>query len=131
VFYKELKIAIVDVNVNIKFFYSFRGMKDNYPIVHHVFFWLKNPHSQEDLTQLIAGVKTLSQIPTVAQLQVGVVASTEIRDVVDSSWSVSELLFFHNLEGQQVYQTHPIHLEFVKNHSHLWSKVVVYDSVEA
>ena len=106
-------------------------MKKNYPVLHHVFFWLKNPNSKEDLRKLIAGVKLLSAIPTVAELHVGVVASTEIRDVVDNSWSVSELMFFHTLEDQQAYQVHPLHLEFVKNCSHLWEKVKVYDSIEA
>ncbi len=106
-------------------------MNTKYPVVHHVFFWLKNRDSKEDLKKLVAGVKTLSKIPSVASLHVGVVASTEIRDVVDNSWNVSELMFFEDLEGQQVYQTHPIHLAFVENHSHLWEKVVVYDSVEA
>ena len=106
-------------------------MKKNYPLVHHVFFWLKNPKSKEDLAQLIAGIKMLSEIPSVAELKVGVVASTEIRDVVDTSWDVSELMFFENVEDQQAYQTHPIHLDFVKNYSSLWEKVLVYDSVEA
>ncbi|RYE56877.1 MAG: Dabb family protein [Sphingobacteriales bacterium] len=106
-------------------------MTINYPVKHQVFFWLRNKDSKQDLDQLIAGVKTLANIPTVAKLWVGVVASTEVREVVDSSWSVSELMFFNDLEGQQAYQTHPIHLEFVKNYSHLWERVVVYDSIEA
>ncbi|MEC7471585.1 MAG: Dabb family protein, partial [Pseudomonadota bacterium] len=29
------------------------------------------------------------------------------------------------------YQTHPLHVKFVEQCSHLWSKVVVYDSVSA
>ncbi|ATP58180.1 stress responsive alpha-beta barrel domain-containing protein [Pedobacter ginsengisoli] len=107
------------------------SMKKNYPVVHHVFFWLKNPDSKEDRDKLVAGVKALSKIPTVKELHVGVVASTEQRDVIDSSWGVSELMFFSDLEGQATYQTHPIHLEFIKNHSHLWEKVIVYDAVEA
>jgi len=107
------------------------NMKENYPVVHHVFFWLKNPNSKEDLDKLVAGVKTLAKIPTVRQLHVGVVASTEKRDVVDNSWGVSELMFFSDLEGQQTYQTHPIHLEFIKNYSHLWEKVIVYDIIDA
>jgi hypothetical protein len=37
-------------------------------------------------------------------------------------------LYFDNVEGQAVYQTHAIHQEFAKNYSHLWEKVVVYDS---
>lgn len=101
-----------------------------YPIVHHVFFWLKNPASSDDRDKLIAGLKTLSQIDTVKELRVGVVASTEKRDVVDNSWAVSELMFFNDLDGQAVYQTHPIHLQFIKNCSHLWEKVIVYDSID-
>lgn len=101
-----------------------------YPVVHHVFFWLKNPDSKADRDQLIAGVKTLAKIETVGVLHVGVAASTEKRDVVDNSWAVSELMFFSDLEGQATYQTHPLHLEFIKNCSHLWEKVIVYDALE-
>ncbi|RFS25149.1 Dabb family protein [Chitinophaga silvatica] len=103
------------------------NMAKKYPIAHHVFFWLKNPDSKEDRDKLIAGVKTLAKIETVKEIQVGIVANTEKRDVVDTSWGVSELLFFNDLEGQAVYQDHPIHQEFIKNCSHLWDKVVVYD----
>jgi hypothetical protein len=106
-------------------------MNNTFPVVHHVFFWLKNPSSKEDRDQLINGIKTLSAIPTVCDIHVGIVASTEKRDVVDNSWDISELLFFGDLKGQETYQTHPIHLEFIKNHSHLWEKVLVYDIVQA
>ena len=107
------------------------NMEKKYPVVHHVFFWLKNPDSKEDRDKLVAGVKTLSKIETVRELRVGVVAPTEKRDVVDNSWGVSELIFFSDLAGQATYQHHPVHLEFIKNCSHLWSKVIVYDAVEA
>ncbi|MES2274665.1 MAG: Dabb family protein [Bacteroidota bacterium] len=102
-----------------------------YPVIHHVFFWLKNPASKADRDQLIAGVKTLSAIETVRDMHVGVVASTEKRDVVENSWDVSELLFFSDLEGQAVYQSHPLHQDFINNCSHLWQKVVVYDAISA
>ena len=102
--------------------------ESKYPVVHHVFFWLKNPESKEDRDKLISGVKTLAKIETVRELRVGIVASTEKRDVVDNSWAVSELMFFSDLAGQAVYQTHPIHLEFIKNCSSLWEKVIVYDA---
>src|SRR5262249_33969050 len=98
-------------------------------MVHHVFFTLKNPASTEDRDKLIEGVKTLSKIETVRELHVGVIASTEKRDVVNTDWQVSELMFFDDLAGQAVYQNHPIHLDFVKNYSHLWAKVVVYDTM--
>jgi len=106
------------------------GHAAKYPVVHHVFFWLKNPGSTEDRDKLVEGVKTLSKIKTVKELRVGVVASTEKRDVVDNSWAVSELMFFSDLAGQAAYQTDPIHLEFIKNYGHLWEKVIVYDAVE-
>lgn len=105
--------------------------EEEWPIVHHVFFWLKNPGSTEDRDKLVAGVKTLAKIETVRKLRVGVVASTEKRDVVDNSWAVSELMFFSDLAGQATYQNHPIHLEFIKNCSHLWEKVIVYDAQDA
>jgi hypothetical protein len=98
------------------------------PIVHHVFFWLKNPTSTEDRDKLVAGLKTLAGIPLIKELYVGVLASTEKRDVVDASWQVSELMFFDNLSAQANYQQHELHLAFVKNCSPLWEKVVVYDA---
>ena len=101
------------------------------PLVHHVFFWLKNPDSKADLAQLIAGIRSLAAIETVRGIHVGVPASTEKRDVVDNSYSASEILFFDDAPGQKVYQDHPLHQKFVKECSHLWSKVIVYDAVPA
>jgi hypothetical protein len=100
-------------------------------LVHHVFFWLKNPDSKEDLAKLVAGVKSLHKIETIEYIHVGVPASTEKREVVDNSYAVSELMFFKNLEGQKTYQDHPIHQKFISECSHLWEKVVVYDTINA
>ncbi len=97
-------------------------------LIHHAIFWLKNP-SKENQDKLIEGVKTLSAVPQIKSLHVGIVASTEQRDVVDSSWSVSEIMFFESLDDQAIYQTHPIHQSFVSNYSHLWERVVVYDAL--
>lgn len=99
-------------------------------LAHHVFFWLKNPSSKEDLQKLIAGIQGLSKIETIRRLHVAVPAAVEQRPVVDSSYSVSELILFDDIEGHNVYQSHHIHQQFIKDHNHLWSKVVVYDSVE-
>jgi hypothetical protein len=99
-------------------------------VTHHVYFWLRNPGSKEDLEKLLAGLRTLKEIDTVREIHVGVPASTEARAVVDNTYSASELLFFDDLEGQKHYQDHPIHLKFVENCSHLWEKVIVYDSID-
>jgi hypothetical protein len=40
------------------------------------------------------------------------------------------MVFFNSKEDQESYQTDPIHLKFVEENSHLWSKVVVYDSTD-
>lgn len=108
------------------------GMKKEKPVlVHHVFFWLKNPGSKEDLAKLIAGVKSLEKIETIQYIHVGVPASTEQRDVVDNTYSVSELMFFKDLAGQKTYQDHPIHQKFIADCSGLWEKVIVYDTINA
>lgn len=97
-------------------------------VTHHVFFWLKNPNSEADRNKLIEGIQTLKKIETVRDFHVSIPASTEKRDVVDNSFSVSELLFFDDVAGQDAYQAHPIHLKFVEDCSSLWEKVIVYDS---
>ncbi len=96
-------------------------------IIHHVFFWLKNPGSKEDQDKLIAGLQTLRKIKVIKKMYIGVPASTEKRDVVDNSYAASELMFFDNLADQKAYQDDPIHQKFIADCSHLWEKVVVYD----
>jgi len=107
-----------------------KAAEDKKQLVHHVFFWLKNADSVEDRDKLVEGVKTLTKIESIRKLHVGVLASTEKRDVVDTSWGVSELMFFDDAAGQKVYQDHPIHHAFIKNYGHLWNKVIVYDAAE-
>jgi hypothetical protein len=96
-------------------------------VVHHVFFWLKNPGNKADRDQLIEGLRTLTGIKVIKQLLIGLPASTEKRDVVDNSYDVSELMYFDNAEDQNAYQVDPIHKAFVEKYSHLWERVVVYD----
>lgn len=98
-------------------------------LIHTAYFWLKNSDSIADRDQLIEGLQTLRQIPSVKTLHIGLPATTEKRDVVDNSFQVSELMMFDDLAGQSEYQAHPIHQAFVKNCSHLWSKVAVKDSI--
>lgn len=98
-------------------------------LTHHVFFWLKNPESAADLAKLLEGIRTLAAIETVKSIHVGVPASTEKRAVVESSYHASELLCFDDVEGQSIYQSHPIHQKFVADYSHLWEKVRVFDSI--
>jgi hypothetical protein len=96
-------------------------------VIHHVFFWLKNPSSGEDLEQLLKGLETLRSIDVIKNIYIGVPADTEKRPVIDDSYSASELLFFDDLEAQRIYQDHPVHQQFIAECSSLWEKVLVYD----
>lgn len=98
--------------------------------VHHVFFWLKNENSKEDLQQLLAGLQKLSAAKTIRQFHIGVPADTS-RDVIENSYSVSWLLIFDSAADEASYQTDPVHLQFIKECSHLWYQVVVHDSIDA
>jgi hypothetical protein len=96
--------------------------------VHHVFFWLTNPGNTEDRDRLVEGLKKLSAAGMIRQSHIGQPAGTN-REVIETSYAISWLLFFDNAADQDAYQVDPIHLQFVKECSALWSKVVVYDSV--
>ena len=97
--------------------------------IHHVFFWLNNPDGAEDIYALTQGLKKLSRVQAIREFHIGIPASTS-RAVIESSYSVSWLLLFDNKEDQDSYQVDPIHLNFVKECSHLWGKVIVYDTID-
>ena len=98
--------------------------------IHHVYFWLNNSGNKEDKAKLIDGLKKLSKVSTIKTHYIGQPANTR-REVIDSSYDVSWLLFFDNAADQDSYQTDPIHLKFVEECSSLWKNVVVYDTVDA
>ena len=98
--------------------------------VHHVYFWLKNAGNREDFAQLVEGLTKLSKATTIKHFHIGKPANTS-REVIDGSYAVSWMLIFDNDADQAIYQADPIHLKFIEECAHLWSKVVVYDSIDA
>src|SRR5690606_13510322 len=107
-----------------------KNKKEKEMFVHHVYFWLKNTDSDADRKKLLEGLNSLKPIETIKQVHIGKPADTD-RDVIENTYDFSLLLIFDNLEDQEVYQKHPIHLEFVDKYASLWSKVIVYDSINA
>ena len=95
-------------------------------LIHHVYFWLKEPENQTHKNQLLKALNELIKVKTIKISHVGVPAGTENRDVVDHSYDVSYMVMFDSLADQDAYQTDPIHLKFVEENQHLWEKVVVY-----
>lgn len=104
-------------------------IKINGTLVHHVYFWLNEPKNEKHKKQLLEGLNELAKVKTIKLSHIGFPAETEKRDVVDHSYSISYLAMFDNQAGQDAYQIDPIHLKFVEENAHLWSKVIVYDSV--
>ncbi|MES2730948.1 MAG: Dabb family protein [Bacteroidota bacterium] len=98
--------------------------------VHHVYFWLKNADNTEEHARLLKGIQTLKNIEVIKTIHIGVPANTN-RGVIDASYAFSQLMIFDNPQDQEVYQSHPIHLKFIEDCASLWSKVIVYDSVDA
>lgn len=100
-------------------------------LVHHVYFWLKEPKNEAHKKQLVNALNELLKVSTIKMSHIGYPAGTESRDVVDHSYSVSYMVMFDDQAGQDAYQVDPIHVKFVEENQHLWNKVVVYDSVDA
>lgn len=105
------------------------AVRKNINLMHHVFFWLKNPDSAEDLEKLIEGIQSLSKIKSLRMFQLSLPANTPARPVIDSTYSISLFTSFDDVAGHNLYQDDPIHLKFVETYSNLWNKVVVYDSM--
>lgn len=100
-------------------------------LVHHVYFWLKEPNKEAHKKQLVDALNELRKVKTIKLSHIGFPAGTESRDVVDHSYSVSYMVMFDDQAGQDAYQVDPVHLKFVEENQHLWNKVIVYDSVDA
>ena len=99
-------------------------------LVHHVYFWLKEPKNEAHKKQLVKALNELLKVKTIKLSHIGFPAGTESRDVVDHSYSVSYMVMFNNQADQDSYQVDPIHTKFVEENKHLWNKVIVYDSVD-
>lgn len=105
-------------------------MEFRHQFIHHVYFWLQHPDSSEDKARLIEGLRSLVNIPGIRMSHIGTPADTN-RDVIDVSYAVSWLVVFDDRATQDAYQEDPVHLKFVEDCSHLWTRVLVYDSVSA
>lgn len=97
--------------------------------LHHAFFWLNDPSNVADRDKLVEGLAKLSAVNTIKNFHIGKPADTN-RDVIERGYAVSWYVQFDNAADQASYQTDPIHLKFIEDCKHLWSKVIVYDSVD-
>ncbi|WP_157986404.1 amidohydrolase family protein [Chitinophaga alhagiae] len=102
-------------------------MPDTKKFVHVVNFYLKPGLSAADVKKFEEGVSSLGKIETLLMFNVGKPAKTD-RPVIDKSYSYCLLTVFKDEAGHDIYQEHPVHLEFIKNCNTYWEKVVIFDS---
>ncbi len=95
---------------------------------HTVYFWFKNPDSQEDRKVFETSLQKFLDNSAYAKTSFIGVPPKASRDVVDGSFTYSLIVTFESAEAQQKYQDEAPHKLFIEESSDLWSKVIVYDS---
>ncbi len=97
---------------------------------HNVYFWLQNPENPSDRNFFEASLKKLLANSTyVKSFHIGVPADTD-RPVIDRSYTYAAVMSFANAADQDAYQVEDVHLTFLSESKHLWTKVIIYDSEE-
>ena len=94
---------------------------------HVVLFWLIPGTSDAARASLLNDcTELLKQVPGVKFISAGKPAMTP-REVVDNSYDVGLCVVFEKAEQHDVYQTHPIHLDFIARNKAIWDRVRVVD----
>lgn len=97
--------------------------------IHSVFFWVNEGITEEQKADFAKnGLGALSAIESVHKMYVGPPAMTQ-REVVDNSYGFALICHFKDEAAHDAYQDDPIHLKFIEDYKHIWSKVVVYDNL--
>ncbi len=95
---------------------------------HTVYFWLARPDNQEDRTTFETSLQKFLDNSMYAKTNFIGKPPKASRDVVDGSFTYSLIVTFESADAQQKYQEEAAHKLFIKESSHLWTKVIVYDS---
>lgn len=102
---------------------------ENNNFYHNVFFWLKEPNNAQDclvFTTALQKFLEASIYPTTAVITKP--AYTQ-REIVNNSYTYGLLVSFENKEKHDLYQAEEAHQLFLKEASHLWEKVQIFDSL--
>lgn len=96
-------------------------------IAHHVLFWLKENTTNEQKVAFRKSLQSLEKVEGIKAFHVGTPAPIE-RNVVDSTYTFSLVLFFDDLAAHNAYQVHPLHVAFLEEFRIFFEKVVIYDA---
>jgi hypothetical protein len=96
--------------------------------VHCVYFSCKDDTTDAEIDAMVAdGEKLLGRIPTVRDVACGRRDPDARRDINVQDYDVGLVVTFDDRAGQDVYQDHELHKQFIANHKAHWARVRVYD----
>jgi hypothetical protein len=95
--------------------------------IHNVYFWLKEGLEASDIQSFEDGLTSLTHDERVITGYFGKPATTENRDVVDSTYHHGLVLSFDNVAAHNQYQAGKAHQAFVDDHGQKFDRVQVYD----
>ena len=98
-------------------------------LVHSVFFWLRDDIDDARRQAFRAGLESLRAVPVVREMYVGVPADSPSRPVLVTDYDFALTVIMDDMQAHDIYQAHPLHLEFLAQFSGCWTRVVIYDAV--
>lgn len=105
------------------------GMSSFYHCVH---FWLRDDLDETRRAAFYVALKGIAASPNVQSCRVGLPAGTD-RPVVDNSFDAQLLCVFASKAEHDAYQSadDAIHTAFIEGFKDCWTKVLIYDTLEA
>lgn len=100
-------------------------------LAHTVYFWLKPEAPAGTADAMVAFYRSsVTQLPGVVSVMVGAPRRDATpRDVVDASYTLGVTTVFATAADEDVWQTHPVHADFIARFSPHFAKVQVYDTL--
>lgn len=98
--------------------------------IHSVYFWLREDLSDAERDAFVRSATALKTISSVRHGWLGVPADTD-RSIIDRSYSYALTVVFDDEAAHDHYQVDPVHDRFREECGTLWSRVLIYDSVDA
>jgi hypothetical protein len=97
-------------------------------LVHTVYFYLKPDLTAEQRESFRQEVARLGEIPLMQAFYLGTPAGVPARPVIDLTFSYAITCVFRSVAEHDLYQSHPVHLEFIARCKEWWDRVQVYDA---
>ena len=98
--------------------------------VHAVFFTFKEGTPPNEMDALVKdSIEQLSKIPSVRKIDSGPRDTQAVRGVNVTDFDIGLVVYFDDKAGYDLYEDHPIHVDYVQKHRENWSQVRVFDFI--